>query len=102
MDFDALVVGAGPAGMIIAAALAEQGVNVGSLTASPLRQVWPNTYGIWRDELEALGLTDLLGHCWDNCVSYFGKGKSTTVVPTVYSTKSSCKTTCWPNAKLGE
>ncbi|ABW31007.1 lycopene beta cyclase [Acaryochloris marina] len=75
MDFDALVVGAGPAGMIIAAALAEQGVNVGSLTASPLRQVWPNTYGIWRDELEALGLTDLLGHCWDNCVSYFGKGE---------------------------
>lgn len=75
MDFDALVIGAGPAGMIIAAALAEQGVNVGGLTAIPLEQVWPNTYGIWRDELEALGLTDLLGHCWDNCVSYFGKGE---------------------------
>lgn len=75
LDFDALVIGAGPAGMIIAAALAERGVKVGGLTASPLRQVWPNTYGIWRDELEALGLTELLGHCWENCVSYFGKGE---------------------------
>ncbi len=73
LDFDALVIGSGPAGTIIAAALAERGVKVGGLTASPLRQVWPNTYGIWRDELEALGLTELLGHCWENCVSYFGK-----------------------------
>ena len=75
LDFDALVIGSGPAGTIIAAALAERGVKVGGLTASPLRQVWPNTYGIWRDELEALGLTELLGHCWKNCVSYFGKGE---------------------------
>jgi lycopene beta-cyclase len=75
LDFDALVIGSGPAGTIIAAALAERGVKVGGLTASPLRQVWPNTYGIWRDELEDLGLTELLGHCWENCVSYFGKGE---------------------------
>jgi lycopene beta-cyclase len=75
LDFDALVIGSGPAGTIVAAALAERGVKVGGLTASPLRQVWPNTYGIWRDELEALGLTELLGHCWENCVSYFGKGE---------------------------
>ncbi|WP_310484491.1 lycopene beta cyclase [Chamaesiphon sp. VAR_48_metabat_403] len=74
LDFDALVIGSGPAGTIIASALAERGVKVGGLTASPLRQVWPNTYGIWRDELEALGLTELLGHGWENCVSYFGKG----------------------------
>jgi lycopene beta-cyclase len=75
LDFDALVIGSGPAGTIIAAALAERGVKVGGLTATPLRQVWPNTYGIWRDELEDLGLTELLGHCWENCVSYFGKGE---------------------------
>jgi lycopene beta-cyclase len=75
LDFDVLVIGSGPAGTIIAAALTERGVKVGGLTASPLRQVWPNTYGIWRDELEALGLTELLGHCWENCVSYFGKGE---------------------------
>jgi lycopene beta-cyclase len=75
LDFDVLVIGSGPAGTIIAAALAERGVKVGGLTANPLRQVWPNTYGIWRDELEDLGLTELLGHCWENCVSYFGKGE---------------------------
>jgi lycopene beta-cyclase len=75
LDVDALVIGAGPAGTIIAAALAERGVNVGGLTASPLRQVWANTYGIWRNELEALGLTEVLGHCWENCVSYYGKGE---------------------------
>jgi lycopene beta-cyclase len=75
LDFDVLVIGSGPAGTIIAAALTERGVKVGGLTASPLRQVWPNTYGIWRDELEDLGLTELLGHCWENCVSYFGKGE---------------------------
>jgi lycopene beta-cyclase len=75
LDFDALVIGSGPAGTIIAAALAERGVKVGGITVTPLRQVWPNTYGIWRDELEDLGLTELLGHCWENCVSYFGKGE---------------------------
>jgi lycopene beta-cyclase len=74
-DFDAFVIGSGPAGTIIAAALGERGLRVGGLTASPLRQVWPNTYGIWRDELEALGLNELLGHCWENCVSYFGRGR---------------------------
>jgi lycopene beta-cyclase len=75
LDFDAIVIGSGPAGTIIAAALAERGVKVGAVTASPLQQIWPNTYGIWRDELEALGLTDLLGHCWENCVAYYGKGE---------------------------
>jgi lycopene cyclase-like protein len=72
---DVLVIGAGPAGTMIAAALAEQGLEVQGLTATPIRTVWPNTYGIWRDELEALGLTDLLGYAWDNCVSYFAQGE---------------------------
>jgi lycopene beta-cyclase len=74
-DFDALVIGSGPAGTIVAAALGELGLRVGGLTASPLRQVWPNTYGIWRDELAALGLTELLGRCWENCVAYYGEGE---------------------------
>jgi lycopene beta-cyclase len=73
--FDALVIGAGPAGTMIAAALSDQGLRVQGLTATPLRSVWPNTYGIWRDELEALSLTDLLGHSWEDCVSYFSQGQ---------------------------
>ncbi len=74
--FDALVIGSGPAGTIIASALAEQGLKVQGLTATPLNTIWPNTYGIWRDELESLGLTHLLGHSWTDCVSYFSKGEA--------------------------
>jgi lycopene beta-cyclase len=73
--FDALVIGAGPAGTMIAAALTDRGLRVQGLTATPLRSRWPNTYGIWRDELEALNLTELLGHSWDDCVSYFSQGE---------------------------
>jgi lycopene cyclase-like protein len=73
--FDALVIGAGPAGTMIAAALSDRGLRVQGLTATPLRSIWPNTYGIWRDELEALNLTELLGHSWDDCVSYFSQGE---------------------------
>jgi lycopene beta-cyclase len=68
--FDALVVGAGPAGTIIAGALRDRGLTVSGLTATPLKHPWPNTYGIWRDELEVLGLPHLLGHSWTHCVSY--------------------------------
>jgi lycopene beta-cyclase len=75
LDCDVLVIGAGPAGTIIAAALCDQGLRVQGLTATPLRSPWPNTYGIWRDELEALGLTDLLGYTWQNGSSYFAQGE---------------------------
>lgn len=73
--FDALVIGSGPAGLIIAAALCRRGLRVQGLTPAGPDAPWPNTYGIWRDELEALGLTDLLAHGWTNCVSYFAQGE---------------------------
>ncbi len=73
--FDALVIGSGPAGMMIASALAEQGLQVQALTATPFPAVWPNTYGVWRDELEPLGLTHLLEHSWSHCTSCFSKGE---------------------------
>lgn len=73
--YDALVIGSGPAGTIVASALAEQGLRVQGLTAIPLQTIWPNTYGIWCDELDDLGLTSLLGHSWNHCVSYFSQGE---------------------------
>ena len=33
---------------------------------------WPNTYGIWGPEVDALGLGHLLGHRWRDTRSYFG------------------------------
>ena len=70
--FDAVVVGAGPAGLMMASALKQAGLTVGGLAPHPPTAPWPNTYGVWVDELEALGLTEVLGHHWSNVVSYFG------------------------------
>lgn len=65
---DALVIGAGPAGLSLAAALGQEGLAVQGLAASDVTDPWPNTYGIWADELEPIGLTRLLKHRWKNCV----------------------------------
>ena len=74
--FDVLVVGGGPAALAIAAELAEQGLAVAVLAASDCRDPWPNTYGIWGDEVDALGLGHLLEHRWSYTCSYFGSGSS--------------------------
>nr|WP_199305863.1 lycopene cyclase family protein [Pseudanabaena sp. FACHB-2040] len=67
-----MVIGSGPAGLAIAAALCEAGLTVQGLTPTSPDAEWPNTYGIWCDELEALGLTDLLAHRWTDSTAYFG------------------------------
>jgi lycopene beta-cyclase/lycopene epsilon-cyclase len=76
MPTDVLVVGAGPAALAIAAELAEQGLAVAVLAATDPRELWPNTYGIWGDEVDALGLGHLLEHRWSDTCSYFGSGSS--------------------------
>jgi lycopene beta-cyclase len=60
---DVLVVGAGPAALAIAAALCAQGLRVAGLAARPVETPWPNTYGIWIDDL-AVELHRVLGHRW--------------------------------------
>jgi lycopene beta-cyclase len=60
---DVLVVGAGPAALAIAAALCAQGLRVAGLAARPAETPWPNTYGIWIDDL-AVELHRVLGHRW--------------------------------------
>ena len=47
---DVLVVGAGPAGMALAAACAQLGMKVGLLDPNPERP-WVATYGMWSPEL---------------------------------------------------
>ncbi len=71
---DVLVMGAGPAALCIVAELVEQGLSVTALASHTPDKPWPNTYGIWAEELESLGMASLLGHRWTNTVSYFGDG----------------------------
>ncbi|MGF1567241.1 MAG: lycopene beta cyclase [Nodosilinea sp.] len=65
---DALVIGAGPAGLSLAAALGEEGLTVNGLAPVDPAAPWPNTYGIWVDELEDVGLAQFLTHRWKDCV----------------------------------
>ncbi len=66
--------GAGPAALCIVAELVEHGLNVTALASHTPEKPWPNTYGIWAEEVETLGLESLLGHRWSNTVSFFGDG----------------------------
>ncbi len=75
--FDVLIIGAGPAALIMASALAHHGLSLQGLAPKHPHTPWPNTYGVWCDELETLGLSDLLGHRWQNTVSYFGREVAT-------------------------
>ena len=71
---DVLVLGGGPAALCIASELHQRGVVVEGIAPEPVDAPWPNTYGIWVDELRALGLDHLLEHRWSETVSYFGAG----------------------------
>ena len=71
---DALVLGAGPGALAIAAALAKEDLKVDVLSKDDPATIWPYTYGIWGEEVDELGLNDLLEHRWSNTVSFFGSG----------------------------
>lgn len=71
---DVLVIGSGPAGLSIATALEQRGLKVSGLSATDPTKPWPNTYGIWADELETLGMGDFLDYRWQNTVAHMGKG----------------------------
>jgi lycopene beta-cyclase len=69
---DVLIIGAGPAGVALGAALADAGLRVGGLAPQAAQTRWPNTYGIWRDEIDELGLAHLLSPRFANVVVYAG------------------------------
>ena len=65
---DVLVIGAGPAGLSLAAELGQRGLAVQGLSLTDPADPLLNTYGIWVDELEDIGHTEWLSHRWKNCV----------------------------------
>jgi lycopene beta-cyclase len=72
MIADILIVGAGPAGLALAAALCDAGLHVAGLAPAPPDAPWPNTYGIWEDELSTPTLAAMLKHRWTDCTVYAG------------------------------
>lgn len=70
---DVLVVGTGPAGIAISAALCDAGLQVEGVSPAAPDVPWANTYGIWVDEVAPLALTGMLGRRWSDCVAFAGE-----------------------------
>lgn len=58
-----VIAGAGPSGLAVAARVSQAGFKVCVVDPNP-RAPWPNNYGVWVDEFEAMGLTDYLEVVW--------------------------------------
>lgn len=67
--FDLLVVGAGPSGLATAERVASRGKRVCVVDPAP-ESVWPNNYGVWIDEFEALGLEDCIDKTWNRATVF--------------------------------
>jgi lycopene cyclase-like protein len=63
-DVDILVLGAGPAGLALAAACATTGSSVTVVAPAP-DAPWPRTFALWADELPALGEAAVVAATWD-------------------------------------
>ncbi|XP_059668343.1 lycopene beta cyclase, chloroplastic/chromoplastic [Cornus florida] len=66
---DLAVVGGGPAGLAVAQQVSEAGLSVCSIDPSP-KLIWPNNYGVWVDEFEALDLLDCLDTTWSGATVF--------------------------------
>ncbi|XP_008784039.2 capsanthin/capsorubin synthase, chromoplastic-like [Phoenix dactylifera] len=62
-SYDAVIVGSGPAGLRLAERASAHGIRVCCIDPSPL-SAWPNNYGVWVDEFEAMGLEGCLDKVW--------------------------------------
>nr|AMW89370.1 lycopene beta-cyclase [Strelitzia reginae] len=69
LTLDLAVVGGGPAGLAVAQQVCKAGLSVCSIDPSP-KLIWPNNYGVWVDEFEALDLLDCLDATWPGAVVY--------------------------------
>ncbi|KAC9819673.1 hypothetical protein E3N88_45221 [Mikania micrantha] len=66
---DLVVVGGGPSGLAVAQQVSEAGLTVCTIDPSP-KLIWPNNYGVWVDEFEAMDLLDCLDTTWSSAVVY--------------------------------
>lgn len=62
-DYDAAVIGCGPAGLRLAEQASARGIRVCCVDPDPLLG-WPNNYGSWVDEFAEMGLESCLDHTW--------------------------------------
>ncbi|KAI8463201.1 MAG: chloroplast lycopene beta cyclase precursor [Monoraphidium minutum] len=62
-EVDLVIAGAGPSGLAVGARVAEAGYRVAIIDPEPLG-IWPNNYGVWVDEFQAMGLEDCLEVVW--------------------------------------
>lgn len=69
LTLDLAVVGGGPAGLAVAQQVSEAGLSVVSIDPNP-NLIWPNNYGVWVDEFEAMDLLDCLDATWPGAVVY--------------------------------
>lgn len=60
---DLIVAGGGPSGVAVAERVAAAGYSVCVVDPEPFG-VWPNNYGVWVDEFQAMGLEDCLEVIW--------------------------------------
>nr|ATD53282.1 lycopene beta-cyclase [Gracilaria chouae] len=82
--YDVVVIGAGPAGLSLAAALGERALRVFCADAN-LHTPWPNNYGTWLDDLEPLGLHDCVSHVWNRTSVYVRRDGQKRVLPRQYT-----------------
>ncbi|XP_042478950.1 lycopene beta cyclase, chloroplastic/chromoplastic-like [Macadamia integrifolia] len=66
---DLAVVGGGPAGLSIAQQVSQVGLSVCLIDTSP-KLIWPNNYGVWVDEFEAMDLLDCLDTTWSRAAVF--------------------------------
>lgn len=72
---DLAVVGGGPAGLAVAQQVSEAGLSVCSIDPCP-KLIWPNNYGVWVDEFEAMDLLDCLDTTWSGAVVYIDENST--------------------------
>ncbi|PWA42815.1 lycopene beta-cyclase [Artemisia annua] len=72
---DLVVVGGGPSGLAVAQQVSEAGLTVCSIDPSP-KLIWPNNYGVWVDEFEAMDLLDCLDTTWASAVVYIDENST--------------------------